>query len=92
LVQTYNRFADHDVQFFGLTPDGAEARSEIEEFQSSAEIPWPTGIGARETISAYGVEFLPTLFVIGRDGKVYWNSGMTGNLEEAIQGALDQKG
>ena len=90
LVRTYNRFKDQGVVFLGLTPDGSGSLGEIQGFIRPSRIPWPTAYGAEAAISAFGVQYLPTVVVIGPDGRVFWNNQMGGSLEEAIRGALAQ--
>ncbi len=90
LVQTYDRYESQGVVFLGLTPDGRSKLDEIEGFIRDAGIRWPTAYGADSTISSFGVQYLPTVIVIGRDGRVFWNSELRGTLDEAIRGALAQ--
>jgi thiol-disulfide isomerase/thioredoxin len=90
LVQTYDRYRAQGVVFLGLTSEGRNKLDEIRGFIRDAGIRWPTAYGADATISSFGVRFLPTVIVIGRDGRVFWNSELGGTLDEAIRGALAQ--
>ena len=74
--------------FVGLTPEGADAQAESEEFIETNNIAWPNGYGAGATIDALGVSGYPTVLVIGMDGKVVWNDEMSGELNDAIEKAL----
>jgi len=90
LLATYEKFQGRDVRFIGLTK---EETDEVEKTQAAlrdAQIPWPNGYGAGATIDALRVHEIPTLFVVGRDGRIVWNSGSAGSLDEAIESALDK--
>jgi hypothetical protein len=88
LVQIHDEFSDSDVMFLGLTDEGADAIDEIESFADRLSVPWPIGYGATSTTNALKVPGYPTTFVIGRDGKVAWNSFMAGSLKGEIDKAL----
>jgi len=88
IVAAYDRFKSQGVVFVGLSPD--DARQESEEFLATARIPWTNGIGAGATCEALGVRTIPTLFVIGADGRITWNSNLDGTLDEAIEAALER--
>lgn len=74
--------------FIGLTPEGRGDLAAIEEAIQDGNIPWSNGYGAQESLEAYQVPAFPTHFVIGRDGRVVWNSFESGTLEEALDKAL----
>jgi len=76
------------VTFLGLTAEDSSALEESKAFVEKLKITWPNGYGAGETINACRVSGLPTLFVIGTDGRVLWNDEMGGELEDALQAAL----
>lgn len=90
LVRTYERFRERGVVFIGLTPDGEEELPESRAFVEKAGITWPNGYDAVETLQAFLTDggIFPSLWVIGRDGKVTWNRDSPGTLEEAIEKAL----
>lgn len=89
LIKVYDRYQDRDdVVFLGLTPVGNEGRESSKDFVRQLRIPWVNGIGAQETIDRLQVYGLPTVFVIGRDGKIVWNSNVPGDMTAAIDTAL----
>lgn len=88
LVATYERFAEQDVAFIGLTGEEESERDAVQGFLDDAAIPWPTAYGANPTLTALRIEGFPTLFVVGRDGRVVWNDYHGGTLEHAIANAL----
>lgn len=88
MVETYKKFRDQGVIFIGLTGEDAGALPHIEEFLSSTGITWPNGYGAWSTLNALGAEYIPAVWVIGRDGVIAWNSDEGGSLDQAIADAL----
>jgi len=88
LVQIHDEYADRGVKFVALTDEGAEAIDGIEEFAAKLNVPWPIGYGASATTKQFEIPGYPTTFVIGRNGKVVWNSFEMGSLDGAIRKAL----
>ena len=92
MVATYEKYQDRGVRFIGLTQeDGAEGVVKTEKAVRDDHAPWPTAYGAGRMMPILGVTSIPTLFVIGRDGRVVWNSDRGGTLNEAIESALAQR-
>jgi thiol-disulfide isomerase/thioredoxin len=90
LKRVYERWHDKGVTFIGLTGEGGDVLDKNEQFLRDLEVPWPNAYGAEETINALEVVAIPTVFVVGRDGKVSWNSFQPGELEDALRKALAQ--
>lgn len=91
MVRAYNKFHSHGVIFIGLTTQNASQISHMKRFLDDAGIAWPNGYGATNTLQAFQAEVIPLTWVIGRDGKVAWNSASKGTLEDAIAAALAAK-
>jgi thiol-disulfide isomerase/thioredoxin len=89
LVQLHAMYRDREITFLGLTSDGALHLEPIREFLSDLAVPWVTGYGAEGVLSQLGVRGVPTVFVIDRDGRIVWQSGFSGNLEDALEQALE---
>lgn len=79
---------NNDVVFMGLTPEGADAIPQGEQFLKSNGVPWVSGYGAEGMIQALEVKAFPTEIVFGKDGKVVWHSFMNGDVETAISNAV----
>jgi thiol-disulfide isomerase/thioredoxin len=94
LLDAYQHFKSQGVLFIGLSPDPVDGdnRASSVSFVSNEEIPWPNGLAAQNTINSLGVQFLPSVIVVGADGKVFWNSELAGTLPEAIEAALKRAG
>ena len=60
----------------------------IEEFVSEVGIEWPNGFGASQTLLEFQAEYIPSVWVIGTDGKIVWNHDSRGTLEDGIEQAL----
>lgn len=86
-VAAYEKFKDQDVIFVGLTDEPESARSHIEGVLRENHVPWPNGYGAN--LVEWKPRYIPSMWVVGRDGKVVWNHNSDGDLAEGIQLALD---
>lgn len=85
----YEKYRDNDsVVFIGLTPEDATALEQSRSFVEETGISWPNGYGAGETLDGFELQYLPSTWVVGRDGKVVWNGDSSGALEDGIQQAL----
>jgi hypothetical protein len=90
-VQVQKQFEGNaDVVFVGLTSDGSDAIAEGEQWCAKHGVPWPSLYGAGEAMTGLGIQYIPSEFVIGRDGKVAWNNEQPGGIEQAIEEALAQ--
>ena len=87
-MKTFETYAEEDLLFIGLSPQGSDSRPQIEAWAKQLKIPWSLGFGAEKTLLALEVPGYPTTFVVGRDGKVVWHSFLGGSLDQAIRKAL----
>ena len=88
LVEVHKRYRDRDVIFLGLTGEDERNLLEIKNFLHLHKVTWPNGYNAHETLFEFEAEFIPAVWVIGRDGKIVWNSDSRKSLEEGIEQAL----
>ena len=70
LIELERKYRDQGVVFLGLTSQGTEALAECEEFLADTGIPWPNGYGAFEPLSALEANLIPTIWIVGRDGRI----------------------
>lgn len=91
LVSAYETYKDRGVVFIGLTTEGADAMERSKAFLKATGITWPNGYGARETLAQFQTVGVPSIWIIGRDGKVAWNRDSPGDLEAGIKRALAAK-
>jgi thiol-disulfide isomerase/thioredoxin len=92
LVKVHEQFKEKGVRFFGLTKAYPEDKEPIVSWLNDADITWPNGFGLKAvaTLDKYQANAIPAIWVIGRDGKVWWNRGMSDSesLEEALRRTL----
>lgn len=92
MIELHERFADHGVQFIGLTP---EPPTDLPQIQAVLDghpgIVWPIGYGADPTLETLDWDhLLPTYIVYDRAGNVAWSGHSHRGLEDALVGALGQ--
>jgi AhpC/TSA family len=69
-VELQDRYAGEGLQVVGVAVDDASP-DDIEKFASELGVNYPILVGEETVGNAYGgVQFLPSTFYIGRDGKV----------------------
>jgi thiol-disulfide isomerase/thioredoxin len=89
----HGRWAPRGVAFLGLNSDGPGATpDQIKSFLAEHHIPYPVAIDDGSVGALYKVDSLPTLIVIGRDGRL--RKSFTGytterTLDHALGAAVD---
>ena len=94
LVQTHLEYRNQGVQFVGLSSESDLELENIEHFVEKYDIQWPVGYAAYETMGALGAEYLPSVVVVGRDGRVvgaYQGVHSADDLSRLIDKALAAK-
>ena len=91
LVQTHLKYRNQGVQFIGLSSESDLELENIERFVEKYDTRWPIGYAAYETMEALGAQYLPSVVVVGRDGRVvgaYQGVHSAGDLGRLIDKAL----
>ncbi len=88
LVELHQRFADRGVVFIGLTTQPQNKLSEIKSVLKAHQVTWLNGWGAIETVQELGTEYLPSVYVIGANGKLLWDSNRGGRIEDVLDRAV----
>jgi hypothetical protein len=77
LVQIYRKFEHQGVSFVSLSN---EPKERVAEFCQNFCVPWPCGFGvSTATLENFKAVFpkspriMPTLYVIGHDGRIVWH-------------------
>ena len=70
LIEFERKYRDRGVVFLGLTSDGAEALSLNKKFLAETRISWPNGYGAVQPLNTLEADSVPTLWIVGRDGRI----------------------
>ncbi len=84
LNKLHDQYKDRDVVIIGLS---RENRSKVEGFVEKMDMRYIVGDGSG-TIDLYGVEGIPTAFVLDTNGTVLWRGHPMNKLEDAIDQAL----
>lgn len=92
LKQLYADYHQQGFEIVGLSLD--ESREIVEAFQARAQLPWPLVNEAEQVKMArekYRVRTIPSLFLVGRDGRIA-NVDLKGNdLRQAVERCLKTK-
>jgi peroxiredoxin len=90
-VELQNRYAAEGLQVVGVAMDDASP-NDIEKFANDLGVNYPILVGEETVGNAFGgVQFLPSTFYIGRDGKVVdkvFGLKTRNEIEEDIKKAL----
>lgn len=89
LVDLKDRFADHDLEVIGLTPERGRELEAVDAFVASLPgFDWPVGYGAEPTFATLGIKDFPTFFVFDRQGNTVWSGADLAAAEDAVVKAL----
>jgi cytochrome c biogenesis protein CcmG/thiol:disulfide interchange protein DsbE len=69
LIQLYNSYKDKGLEVIGMNLDKGSLET-IHRFEESMDIPYAITIATEEVARDYGVNALPTTFLIDRSGKI----------------------
>jgi len=90
----YGRYKARGVEFVGISLDRAGQRAQLAQFVKLQQMNWIhtySGHGwADPTARKYGVEAIPSIWVVGKDGKVFSDNARS-NLAETLEKALAAK-
>ena len=93
LDRVHGAFGSRGVAFVGVNSDGGAASAEeIQEFVLSHHVPYPVVVDDGHVGGQFKVEALPTLMVLGRDGRIRQSFvGYTAEstLSKALRDAVD---
>lgn len=69
-----------------------DAETRVKAFKEKHSIDYPLLAGARKAAQSYGVKAYPTMFLVGKDGKILWKGHFPdADLTKAIGAALGGK-
>jgi len=91
MKRIYAAYKDRGLEIVGISLD--RSRGKLMGFLRREKLPWVqtySGSGADPTATQYGIRAIPSVWLIGRDGKVI-SDNARGRLEAAIRQALDPK-
>ena len=90
IAALHAKYARRGVAFIGLTPDPATDIDAVQQFIDRNGLKYPNGYGALQTLIDLDAQYFPAMWVVGRDGRVLWNSDQEHrqSLDDAIAAAL----
>jgi len=90
MVELHHQFADRGVVFIGLTSEGESKVETIQNVLHNAGARWRNGWGAGPTLLELEAEYVPKVYVVGRNGQIVWTTSDGGDLSEVLEAALKQ--
>ncbi len=90
MVELHDQFADRGVVFIGLTSEGEKEQGKIQSILQKAGARWPNGWGAGPTMQELHNEYLPCVYVIGKNGQIMWTTSDGGDLPDILEQLLKQ--
>jgi thiol-disulfide isomerase/thioredoxin len=89
LAEVYEKFKDRGLEIIGISLDNDQAA--LEKFTKENRMPWPQFFDGRgwenELATRFKIQSVPTMWLLGRDGKLLDPSPRT-RLEQSIESAL----
>jgi thiol-disulfide isomerase/thioredoxin len=89
MKKVYAEYKDKGVAFVGVSLDRPDQKQHLVDFVTKNEMPWPqsySGKGWQDpTVRQYGVDGIPGIWVIGKDGNVF-----SDNARQDLEGTLDK--
>ncbi|MCX7005179.1 MAG: TlpA disulfide reductase family protein [bacterium] len=89
LIELNAQYKDKGVVFIGLTNEDYK-KANIAKFVKEMKIDYIIGT-ASDAGKKYGVEGIPTAFVVGKDGTILWSGHPMDGLDKALEAALAAK-
>ena len=93
VLKVYHQYHDKGLEVIGVSLD--EDKAKLTGFLQEKQVPWPQYFdgkgGDNKLANAYGVETIPTTYLLGRDGKIIGKGLRGDDLESAVSAALAPK-
>jgi thiol-disulfide isomerase/thioredoxin len=94
MKELYTKYRNQGVEFIGVSLDAPKEEGGLDKFKTfvqKKEIAWPQYFQGRgwesEFSTSWGIDAIPTVFVVDTEGKLYSIEGR-GKLEEMIPALL----
>ena len=89
MKKVYAEYKDKGVAFVGVSLDKPDQKQHLIDFVTKNEMPWPQSYSGKywqdPTARQYGVEGIPSIWVIGKDGRIF-----SDNARQDLEGTLDK--
>lgn len=92
MIKVYHEFHPQGVEFLAITNEDRGEIGKVKQFVEDLEVPWPVGVDAEDTMQQLGVTRVPTVIVIGADGKVLSVGDDDARLRQTLAKALAYSG
>jgi thiol-disulfide isomerase/thioredoxin len=94
MKKLYEKYHDQGFEIVGVSLD--QDREALEEFLAAKKLPWtivhdPENEGQHPAATYYGVFGIPTMILVGRDGKVIDTHARGENLEKLLEKQFDEE-
>ncbi len=87
------RYRPLGVKFLGVTQETARDLPKIQDLIAEISgFDWPVAYGASEFVRPLNFQYIPTVILFGRDGRVAWSGNSSDGLERALDEALAASG
>jgi len=84
----HKQYQKQGVVFIGLTTHDEFALDTMKEHLDTLGVEWLNGYGADKTLLELQAFSVPSVWVIGPDGRIVWNFDSRESMEEGIEKAL----
>jgi len=84
MIELNKKYAGQGVVFIGLTD---ELRDKVEPFAKEMKMDYAVG-GGSQTLKQYGVEGIPTAFIIAPSGEIAWKGHPLTGMDEALEAQM----
>ncbi len=88
LLELHAKYAPQGVKFIGLTTMDSKTLELSKDFIADEKLPWVQGYGAGEPLTALRANFIPQVWIVGRDGKILWDAYSEEQIEKVLDAAL----
>ncbi len=89
MKKVYAAYKDKGVTFVGISLDKPDQKQQLLDFVKEHEMPWPQSYSGKfwqdPTAKQYGVNGIPSMWVIGKDGRIF-----SDDAREDLEGTLDK--
>jgi thiol-disulfide isomerase/thioredoxin len=94
MKEVYGKYKDKGVEFVGISLDRPNKKAHLAEFVEDRGMDWIHTYSGKAwqdpTARKYGIRGIPSIWVLGRDGKIV-STNARGNLAETIEKALKKE-
>jgi thiol-disulfide isomerase/thioredoxin len=96
MISVYQEYHDQGFDILGVSLDSKTARKDLIRFLEKRKIPWKQAFEGKgfdsEAAKIYNVKAMPTLILVGKDGKVFTTTNLRGDdLGKEVKKALEAK-